>query len=172
MVGDEAGTPGHTEPPGVGELLQALRDTPARLRRVLEGFTAEALRRPPSVKPAGVEALSALGHACHLRDIEIDGYHVRIRRLRNESHAPLESLSGEQLALERAYESDDPEVVLRTFEEARRLTLETLGVLRPEEWSRSGRFEGYGAVNLRSLVGILADHDQGHLAALGEMPRE
>jgi len=124
------------------------------------------------VEPVGVEAFSAIGHACHLRDIEIDGYQLRIRRLRTEPDPDLESLSGEQLAVERAYEAADPGNVLHEFEEARRQTLETLRAVTAEEWSRTGHFEGYGTVSLLRLVEILAEHDEGHLKALAQLPRD
>jgi hypothetical protein len=151
-------------------LIAALRVAPARLREILGEFTDEAMRRPPSTVPVGVECLSAIGHACHLRDIEVDGYHVRIRRLRDEERPQLASLDGERLAVERAYESTDREAVLRQFEAARQRTLETLRTVKPEEWSRTGEFEGR-TVSLRDLVGIVVEHDRGHLAALAGMPR-
>lgn len=150
-------------------LISALRKTPFQLRRALAGFTAEALRRPASRQPANVEAFSALGHACHLRDIEVEGYHVRIQRLRDEEQPVLVSLSGEQLAIERAYSAADPDDVLDVFDAARNHTLQLLGSVRPEEWSRRGEFEGE-PVNLLRLVEILAGHDAGHLAALAELP--
>jgi hypothetical protein len=40
------------------------------------------------------ERLSALEQACHLRDIEIDGYQVRLRRTCQETRPLLVSLDG------------------------------------------------------------------------------
>jgi len=154
----------------VAQLISALRKTPFQLRRALAGFTAEALRRPASGQPADVEAFSPIGHACHLRDIEVDGYHVRIQRLRDEEGPVLVSLSGEQLALERSYSAADPDDVLDVFEAARNHTLQLLGGVRPEEWARRGEFEGK-SVSLLRLVEIIAGHDAGHLAALAELPQ-
>jgi hypothetical protein len=154
-----------------GCLVLALGETPSRLRRIVSEFTLSALRRPPSTKPRDVEAFSAIGHLCHLRDIEIDGYHVRIHKLRTEDRPTLYSLPGEQLAVERAYDSADPEVVLSAFEEARGQTLDAVRSVGPQEWSLAGEFEGYGLVTLLRLVEILVEHDAGHLAALAQMPR-
>ena len=44
---------------------------------------------------------SILENICHLRDIEIEGYGVRLRRLRAEAHPTLPDINGDQLALER-----------------------------------------------------------------------
>jgi len=40
------------------------------------------------------DLLSELEHVCHLRDIEQDGYHVRIHRMLEESNPSLLSLDG------------------------------------------------------------------------------
>lgn len=110
------------------------------------------------------------GHACHLRDIEVNGYHVRIERLRSEEQPVLVSLNGEQLAIERAYEAADHDNVLDAFEAALNHTLQMLGTVAAEEWSRRGEFEG-GPVSLLRLVEILAERDAGHLAALTQPPQ-
>jgi hypothetical protein len=155
----------------VASLVGVLRETPSRLRAVIGEFTDSALRRLPSTRPRDVEALSPIGHACHLRDIDIEGYHLRIHRVRTEDHPFLASLPSEQLAVERAYESADCEAVLSAFEKARRQTVDTAGTVEPGEWSRTGEFEGYGSVSLLRLVEILAEHDAAHLAALADMPK-
>jgi hypothetical protein len=130
-----------------------------------------ALRKEPPEPPAEVERLSPIGHVCHLRDIEIDGYHVRIARMRAENAPFLVSLDSERLAQERGYDAAALEPALHAFEEARRATLATLAGVASEEWARRGTFEGYGDVTLLRLVEILAGHDAVHIAALDAMPR-
>jgi DinB superfamily len=156
----------------VESVVGVLRETPARLRSLVAEFSEGALRRPPVTKPKDVEALSPIGHACHLSDIETLGYHARIRKMQTEDRPFLASLPSEQLVVERAYESADREAVLRAFEQARRQTVDTIGRVGPGEWSRTGEFEGYGSVTLLRLIEILAEHDAGHLVALAEMPKD
>jgi hypothetical protein len=156
----------------VDQLIERLSETPEALRRATAEFDAGALRRSPATAAEGVETFSALGHLCHLRDIESDGYQVRIRRLRAERNPTLPSLSGERLAIERAYHLDDPGRALAAFEAARRQSIALLRSVATEEWgSRSGEFEGYGAVTLLRLVEIMVEHDAGHLQALHGLPR-
>lgn len=172
MAGHDAAHRAEIDALRVEGALEALVGSPSRLRTLLGRFSQDALRRMPSAPPVGAEALSPIGHACHLRDFDAEAYRVRIRRMRTEIDPRLASVSGEELARERAYDSADPEQTLSAFEQARS---ETLGVLRgvaPGEWSRSGDFEGHGRVTLLRLVEILAEHDQLHLAALESMPRD
>lgn len=112
------------------------------------------------------ERFSALGHVCHLRDIERDGYHVRIARMLHEENPSLISIDGYELALARDYDSADPEAVLASFRAARRATLDMLKGLTTAQLERRGTFAEYGSVTLRSLVHYLASHDHQHLACL------
>lgn len=152
-------------------LLGALATAPSRLGAVLGDFSDAALRRPPLVAPVDAEALSAIGHACHLRDIEIDGYHERIRRTRAEANPTLPSLDSERLALERGYDAAELSGALRAFDLARQRTIEDLGTVAPAQWSRPADFEGYGAVTLLGLIEILHGHDSAHFGALAAMAR-
>jgi hypothetical protein len=155
-----------------GEIVvDMLEGTPRHLRSLVAEFKPDALHRVPSTKRQDVEALSPIGHACHFRDIEIDGYHVRIRRLLFEINPTLESRSGEQLARERTYEAANLEDALGGFEAARAQTLETLRRVAPKEWSRTGLFEGYGRVTLLRLIEILVEHDRVHLEELTKAAR-
>jgi hypothetical protein len=101
-----------------------------------------------------------------VRDIEIDGYHVRFERTLNEFNPTLASIDGESLAKERSYATSDAEEVFAAFRAARARTIELLSVLSPEQLARTAVFTGYGPVTLRSLVHYLCSHDQQHLAGL------
>jgi hypothetical protein len=145
---------------------QQLTATVAELPELMRRFTDRALRRAPATAAVGVETFSAIGHLCHLRDIEIDGYHQRIRRLRAEEQPFLPSLSGEQLAVERGYAAADRERALAEFLAARQRSLLLIESIAVAEWPRTGTFEGHGPISLRDLVDIMCAHDAGHLQAL------
>jgi hypothetical protein len=121
---------------------------------------------PPSWEGVPSESLTAIEQVCHVRDIEIEGYHVRFRRTLAEAHPQLASLDTEGLARERAYGSADAESVLAAFREARGQTVALLQGLQPAQFDRTAAFDGYGTVTLRSLVHYLCSHDQQHLAGL------
>lgn len=112
------------------------------------------------------ERFTALGQACHLRDIEIDGYHVRFGRTLREDRPDLASIDSYQLARARHYESDNADAAVNAFRKARRETLAMLQVARDDDWDRRATFAEYGDVTLRGLAHILRSHDLQHLACL------
>ena len=121
---------------------------------------------PPTWDGIPGEHFTALGQACHLRDIEIDGYHVRFGRTLREQRPDLASLDSYELARERNYETDDPDAALAAFRKARRETVAMLSVTRASDWERTATFAEYGEVTLRGLAHILRSHDLQHLACL------
>jgi ketosteroid isomerase-like protein len=148
-------------------LLDALERAPDLFESALRAFPAERLAfRPASWGGSPGERFAAVEHACHVRDIETDGYHVRFRRLLSEEKPSLVSLDGYRLAAERRYVEDDLSKALAAFRVARRATVEMLRALSADEWSRSGVFAEYGPVTAHSLAHYLRSHDQQHLACL------
>ena len=121
---------------------------------------------PPSWDGVPSEPLTALEQLCHVRDIEIDGYQVRIRRTLLEDAPLLASIDTDALVRERAYARDEPGRVLARFRAARAETMEMLSGLSDAQLARTAVFEGYGPLTLRSLVHYLCSHDQQHLAGL------
>jgi hypothetical protein len=122
--------------------------------------------RPTSWDGVPSEALSALEQVCHVRDIEIQGYQIRIRRTLEETNPLLPSLDTDVLVIERDYASADAAAAMRAFGEARAKTVGLLSRVTPTQLDRSAVFEGYGAVTLRALAHFLCSHDQQHLAGL------
>src|SRR6266545_63328 len=96
------------------EHLKSLEQAPEILRRLLQDLTDSAMR----VKFSEDE-FSALENICHLRDIEAEGYAIRITRILREDQPSLPDLDGTRLAFERAYNGQDVEDALRFFAEAR-----------------------------------------------------
>jgi hypothetical protein len=112
------------------------------------------------------ERFTPIEQVCHVRDIEIDGYHVRLRRVLRESNPTLPSINSESLAVERSYATSNAEEAFAAFRAARAETVRLISSLTAEQFSRTAVFEGYGTLTLRSLVHYLCSHDQQHLAGL------
>ncbi len=112
------------------------------------------------------EPFTAIGHLCHIRDIELDGYHVRFQRTLQEENPSLASLDGIALSVERSYATSDAGDSLAAFRLARAKTINLLGSLTAEQWSRKATFQGYGTVSLSGLGHFLCSHDQQHLSGL------
>jgi len=112
------------------------------------------------------EPFTAIEQVCHVRDVEIEGYHVRFERTLREANPFLPDLGSEALAVARNYAAADVAVVLADFREARARTVELLAGLDAAQWTRRAVFEDYGPVTVRSLAHYLCSHDQQHLAGL------
>ena len=76
--------------------------------------------RPASWDGVPSEPFTPIEQVCHVKDIEIDGYHERLRRVLEESNPLLASLDGEALSRERAYSTADSATVFAQFRKARR----------------------------------------------------
>lgn len=147
--------------------LRALADFPGQLAAHFALIPVEYRSwKPQSWDGMPSEQFTAVEQLCHVRDIEVDGYHERIRRVRDEEHPTLASLDGERLAVERAYSKARPEQVLAEIRKARLKTLELIHGLTPAQLERTGEFGGYGTLTLRSLIHYLCSHDQQHLSGL------
>jgi hypothetical protein len=149
------------------DTLAALATMPERFAQVYGNVPAERWDwRPASWEACPGETFSAREHACHLRDIEIDGYQMRIRRTRDEQHPVLEPLDGYVLVKERHYGDTDPIQALAAFAVARATTLDMIKDLSEGQLQRRTSFAEYGDVSLRGLIHILCSHDQQHLACI------
>jgi hypothetical protein len=147
--------------------LSALAAFPAVLEAhyalIPEGFAGWA---PANWDGVPSEPFTALEQLCHLRDIEVDGYHTRLRRTLSEQQPVLASIDGIALARARAYASADATVVCGSFRAARAQTLQLLAPLAAAQLRRTAIFAEHGTVTLRGLVHLLCSHDQQHLAGL------
>jgi hypothetical protein len=149
------------------ELLSELEDMPRQLERALRLIPRDRLGwKPESWDGSPAETFSVLEHVCHLRDIERDGYHVRIQRMLDESNPSLVSLDGYEIARERRYDTADLAEALADFRRARAVTLGRLADISDVELARAGEFAEYGRLTLRALIHYLRSHDQQHLAGI------
>jgi hypothetical protein len=147
--------------------LSALRSFPQQLEEHYAAFPAEFKNwAPSSWEGVPSEPLTAIEQVCHVRDIEIDGYHARFRRTLTENCPSLASIDTEALVIERDYAHADVPAIFQEFRQARLQTLALIEGLTPEQLDRTAVFEGYGSLTLRSLVHYLCSHDQQHLAGL------
>lgn len=147
--------------------LQALEAFPAALEKHYAAFPAEFTHwAPSSWEGVPSEPFTAIEQVCHVRDIEIEGYHARFTRTLNEDMPLLPSIDSEAVARERNYGAADTTQVFADFRRARAVTVALLRDLGDDKLDRRATFEGYGPVSLRALVHYLCSHDQQHLAGL------
>ena len=146
--------------------LQALADFPRKLEAFFAAIPSESCNwKPDSWEGIPSEPFSAIEQICHVRDIEVDGYHERFRRALQETNPTLENVDGETLAIERVYAAADPAEVFAAFRAARGKTLEPISTLTADQFDRTAVFDG-APITVRGLVHMLCSHDQQHLAGL------
>lgn len=145
-------------------LLAFLEGTPGVIRSLAGNLPVSELRR----KPAKQE-FSFLEHVCHLRDIEREGYCVRIAKLLSEEQPFLKDIDGDKLARERNYNSQIFEEALSAFTRARKNNIQTIRPLPPENLKRIGIFQNVGTITVEQLLSMMREHDNGHLLALGDL---
>jgi hypothetical protein len=81
------------------QLLDTQQRMPAQLRASLRSLAPQHWRWKPSP-----EVFSVVEHLCHLRDLEAEGYQLRIRRLVEEDLPTLDEIDGSAWAAERGYQ--------------------------------------------------------------------
>ena len=137
---------------------QKLADFPTALRGMLAGLPEEVVRRKRSMTE-----FSILENVCHLRDIERDGYSVRLRRLLEEAQPFLPDLDGSRLAQERDYNPQAIQNALEAFSNERMANVALIRALRPEQLSRTGHLETVGPVSVEQLLRRMQEHDREHI---------
>ena len=137
---------------------QRLEHFPTALRGMVAGLPEEVVRRKRSMTE-----FSILENVCHLRDIERDGYSVRLRRLLEEAQPFLPDLDGSRLAQERDYNSQAIQNALEAFSNERMANVALIRALRPEQLSRTGHLETVGPVSVEQLLRRMQEHDREHI---------
>ena len=149
------------------DLIALLRETPERVRLLTACVSGPDL----CLKNSEWE-FSMLEHVCHLRDIEVDGYAARVKRILSEDGPLLPDIDGSRLARERDYNSQNLALALQAFSQARALNIETLRNVREDQLEREGNLEGVGTITLWQLLNLQREHDQEHLRELSVLRQQ
>lgn len=146
-----------------GGYVEALQATPPKLRSLVQGLNDEQLRFKSSE-----DTFSLKEHILHLRDLEVEGYQQRIRRILLENTPRLEDIDGSRLARARRYQSASAKKALDEFCLAREANLAYLLNMTAFQWNRKAVFNG-DEITLIQLVGRWVTHDQGHLKEIEDL---
>ena len=146
--------------------LKLLSATPSFLHAAIVRATPRGLRA--RVSP---DAFCLTEQACHLRDLEREGYAVRLRRMLEESAPSLAGFEGDVVARERNYMVQDPRDAAAEFAVARAAFIACAEKLTDAELARTGTFGGR-TITIRDLLSMMVEHDEGHrgeIAALAQL---
>jgi hypothetical protein len=146
--------------------LQELAGFPERVRELIEDLSHDQLttKRTP-------EEFSFAEHVCHLRDIEREGYLVRIGLIQKFDCPSLPDIDGTRLAIERDYNSEDVADAIYRFSLARNESIKLLQESSEEQWYRKGALEGVGETTLLQLVEMMLEHDASHFEEMTSLKR-
>lgn len=131
-------------------------------------FLAEAMAQVPAQRWARQPApgqFSLVEHACHLRDLEREGYLVRLRRMLAEREPALEGFDGTAVAAQRDYMAQDARIAAQEFAAARRELTGLLAPLTQADLDRRGTFAGE-PVTLAAVIEMMVEHDREHRAEI------
>lgn len=145
-------------------LVETLEATPRIIQRLADDLAGGDAAWKPSEK-----VWSVLENVCHLRDIEREGYALRIDKLLHEAQPFLADIDGDKLAEERSYHSQDFPRALHAFTHARQQNVLTIKDLALDQLNRSGMFENFGNVTLGKLLIMMREHDESHLKDLSSL---
>ena len=151
------------EPVALAEAVERLAAMPAYLDHAVAGASAAGL----AFKPAGAE-LSLTEQACHLRDVEREGYLPRVRRVLAETRPALQGFDGAAVAAARDYPSQDARRAASDFAAARRELVALVAALTPAQLAREATFGGRD-VCLADVVAMMVEHDRGHREEIERM---
>jgi hypothetical protein len=145
---------------GIGAALRRLAAMPGFLQAAIA-----AAPRATLTMQGGNGTFALVEQACHLRDLEREGYLVRARRILAEEAPALEPFLGDVVARERDYLAQDAAAAARDFAEARADLVALLAKATPRELARTATFEGE-RITLAGMVGMIEEHDAGHRAEI------
>jgi hypothetical protein len=148
------------------DVIEALSTTPKQIEQLLHGLPAQSLRLRSSP-----DEFSATENVCHLRDLEVEGYAIRIERLLGESKPELSDFEGARIAAERDYNNEDVFAALREFALARAGNVTAVHELKRDQLQRTGSLAGVGEITVARLLEMMLEHDEGHLDELKRISR-
>ena len=151
-------------------LARDLMDRLAAMPRLLHACV-ERLPRSEWTRQPVPGLFSLVEHCCHLRDLEEEGYTLRLRRMLRESAPVLEDFDGGAVAAGRDYPAQDLTQAAQAFAEARSRNLLVLAGLDRDALARTARFGEHGTITVVRLAELMAEHDAGHGVELEDLFR-
>lgn len=148
-------------------MLATLASMPGRFQEIVDTTPPSRRRTRPSDGNFSLQE-----HACHLRDIEVEGYRARLERILAEQTPTLADIDGARLARERNYHRQDLRCAQAVFAAVRADMVHRMANLSPEERRRTGVMEGVGEISVEGLVQMMLAHDAEHLGDLEKLRRE
>ncbi len=145
------------------EALRRLAEMPRILNGALAGASPEELRIRPDE-----DSFCLVEQACHLRDLEREGFAIRLRRMLEEDRPMLASFEGDVVARERNYMAQDAHDAAAEFAVARAALVRRAAALTAPEMSRTASFLGR-TITVCDLLAMIVEHDREHREQIAKL---
>ena len=134
-------------------LARDLMDRLAAMPRLVQACT-ERLPRSEWTRQPSPGLFSMVEHCCHLRDLEEEGYTLRLRRMLRENAPVLADFDGGKVAAGRSYPAQDLTQAMQAFAEARSRNLLVFAGLDRTALARTAQFGEQGTIETHPLKQI------------------
>lgn len=145
--------------------LAKLEELPQRLAKLLNAFSADAVRRAP--QPG---KWSAVEIACHLRDIDRI-YAERVTKAAFSDKPAWWMADNTRVSEKLGYRDADVVSVLKEHRRRRGELVSLLRAIPPAAWKRTGLHPKRGELSIEQLAEVIVGHDQSHLAQIEALPK-
>lgn len=110
-------------------------------------------------------------HICHMRDLDKEGFGLRLDRLLTETMPVLEDFDGTAIANQRHYQQQDLQAALADFIDYRQELIQRFAAVPEQDRARQGIKDG-NRLNIHDLLDAIHQHDNTHLMELEELVHE
>ena len=145
---------------GARDPMSVLRETPAALRRAIDGMPSSTLKTPEREGKWSVAQVLR-----HLADSDLV-WGWRLRLILSQDRPSLTGYDQDAWSSRLHYDEADPSESLQTFEVLRRENLRLIDRAAPEDMERVGVHSERGDESLEHLRRLYAGHDLLHLAQI------
>jgi hypothetical protein len=139
------------------ESLNSLKQTPDKVKRLIEGFGEQDLNREVFEGEWSIRNILS-----HLRDAQ-GVLLYRLTLLLEEENPVIESKAVFEWAKDESDRPQSATTIFKTYEDSREKTLEVLEGIPLVDWWRKGRHQEFGEVSVWQQTSYFATHELTHL---------
>jgi len=136
---------------------------PPLLRRALVDASPEELRIRTDP-----DSFCLVEQACHLRDLEREGYAIRLHRMLSEDRPVLAQFEGDVVARERRYMEQDAYRACDEFAMERTALIDRAEALSGAQMARTAVFLSR-TITVCDLLAMIVEHDRGHREEIAKL---
>lgn len=143
-------------------LISRLETSTDDLLLYLGKLPAEELQRVPAPDEWTLHQVAA-----HVRDVEVEVFLYRLKRMLKEENPAVESFDGDTWMRERYSAGEPVKKIAAEIRAARKKQIALLKKAKDKDWARTARHSAYGKISVEWMMTHAANHSMEHAAQLG-----